>query len=135
MRIRTGRILGRHWHITAFVRPGQRRFLRPINDFWEASVFTTLVRALRIFERSMIEAISRTVAIVIERKQAEAEREEMLVREQAAREQAENANRVKDEFLAVVSHELRTPLTAITGWANILLEGKVPGSTRLRGLQ
>jgi CheY-like chemotaxis protein len=59
----------------------------------------------------------------------------MLIREQAAREQAERANRVKDEFLAVVSHELRTPLTAITGWANILLEGKVPESGQLRALQ
>jgi signal transduction histidine kinase len=72
-------------------------------------------RALGIFERSMIDAISRTVAIVIERKQAEAVREEMLIREQVAREQAKSANRVKDEFLAVVSHELRTSLTAITG--------------------
>jgi PAS domain S-box-containing protein len=98
-------------------------------------VYYSRPRSPGIFERSMIEAISRTVAIVIERKQAEAEREEMLVREQAAREQAESANRVKDEFLAVVSHELRTPLTAITGWANILLEGKVPESDQLRALQ
>jgi signal transduction histidine kinase len=73
----------------------------------------------------MIEKVTRTVALAIERKQAEAEREELLIREPAAREQAERANRVKDEFLAVVSHELRSPLTAISGWANLLLEGKM----------
>jgi signal transduction histidine kinase len=39
------------------------------------------------------------------RKQAEAEREQLLVREQAARSEAEAANRSKDEFLAIVSHE------------------------------
>jgi PAS domain S-box-containing protein len=98
-------------------------------------VYYRRTRAPGTFERSMIEAISHTVAIVIERKQAEAEREEMLIREQVAREQAESANRVKDEFLAVVSHELRTPLTAITGWANMLLDGKVPESAQLRALQ
>src|SRR5262249_6258781 len=40
--------------------------------------------------------------------------------EQAARQEAEAANRSKDEFLAMVSHELRTPLTPILGWAGIL---------------
>ncbi|HLL90568.1 MAG TPA: ATP-binding protein, partial [Tepidisphaeraceae bacterium] len=39
---------------------------------------------------------------------------------EAARAEAEQANRVKDEFLAVVSHELRTPLTSVLGWANLL---------------
>jgi PAS domain S-box-containing protein len=57
------------------------------------------------------------------RKQAEAEREELLLRERAARETAEAATRSKDEFLAVVSHELRSPLNAILGYAALLRYG------------
>ena len=44
----------------------------------------------------------------------------LLVAEQNARREAENANRAKDEFLAVVSHELKTPLHAIAGWNRVL---------------
>ncbi|MBD3885030.1 response regulator [Phormidium tenue FACHB-886] len=57
---------------------------------------------------------------ITKQKQADAEREQLLIREQAAREQAETANRIKDEFLAVLSHELRSPLNPILGWAKIL---------------
>lgn len=56
---------------------------------------------------------------VAERKQAEEERARLLVREQAARAEAEQANRTKDEFLSTLSHELRTPLTAILGWSHL----------------
>src|SRR5262249_19933449 len=86
-------------------------------------------------EQWMIERVTHTVALAIERKQTEAEREELLIREQSAREQAERANGVKDEFLAVVSHELRTPLTAISGWAHVLLEGETTGADQLHGLE
>jgi PAS domain S-box-containing protein len=59
------------------------------------------------------------------RKQAEAEREELLLSERAARETAEAATRSKDEFLAVVSHELRSPLNAILGYAALLRYGRM----------
>ncbi|MEW6497317.1 MAG: PAS domain S-box protein, partial [Cyanobacteriota bacterium] len=59
------------------------------------------------------------------RKLAEAEREQLLAREQAAREQAETANRIKDEFLAVLSHELRSPLNPILGWSRLLQDRKL----------
>ncbi|MGG6268076.1 hybrid sensor histidine kinase/response regulator [Leptolyngbya sp. AN03gr2] len=45
--------------------------------------------------------------------------------ERVAREQAEAANRIKDEFLAILSHELRTPLSPILGWTKLLRSGKV----------
>jgi signal transduction histidine kinase/DNA-binding response OmpR family regulator len=73
--------------------------------------------------RLYAEAQRHTIALqqeVAERKLAEEERAQMLIREQAARAEAEQANRTKDEFLATLSHELRTPLTAILGWSHLL---------------
>jgi len=52
-----------------------------------------------------------------------------------AREAAETANRVKDEFLATVSHELRTPLNAIMGWTHLLTRGKLDEETFAHGLE
>ncbi|HEV2905124.1 MAG TPA: PAS domain S-box protein, partial [Pyrinomonadaceae bacterium] len=59
------------------------------------------------------------------RKRAEEERVALLLREQNARAEAEAANRLKDEFLAIVSHEVRTPLNSIVGWIQMLRSGKL----------
>src|SRR6185295_16235794 len=52
-----------------------------------------------------------------------------------ARNEAEKANRLKDEFLATLSHELRTPLTAMLGWLTMLRGGKLDGETSSRALE
>ena len=76
-------------------------------------------------ESGKLQSVLSLVLDITERKQAEEERDRLLVREQEARKEAEQANRSKDEFLATVSHELRTPLTSILGWARLLASGEV----------
>jgi signal transduction histidine kinase/ActR/RegA family two-component response regulator len=70
-----------------------------------------------------------------ELQRAERERSRLLALEQAARREAEEANRTKDEFLAMLSHELRTPLNAILGWAQVLRSGKLEEAAADRALE
>ena len=72
---------------------------------------------------------------VTARKAAEAEREQLLQQEQAARAEAQRANRIKDEFLAVLSHELRSPLNPILGWTQLLQNGKLNAARQAEALK
>ncbi|MGV0024605.1 hybrid sensor histidine kinase/response regulator [Phormidesmis priestleyi] len=71
------------------------------------------------------EDITDRVLLEAKRQQTKAELNHVLKLEQAARTEAERANQIKDEFLAVLSHELRTPMNPILGWANLLRQGKL----------
>ncbi|MDB9377867.1 hybrid sensor histidine kinase/response regulator [Nodularia sphaerocarpa] len=75
-----------------------------------------------------------TCTDIHEQKQILEERAHLLELEQIAREKAETANRIKDEFLAVLSHELRTPLNAILGWSKLLQTRTFDQAKRLQAL-
>lgn len=75
------------------------------------------------------------VADISDRKRLEEERTRLLTSEQAARADAEAANRMKDEFLATLSHELRTPMNAISGWTHLLRTRKFNEATIARALE
>jgi len=77
---------------------------------------------------SCAEVVARLAAIAIEGAR--------LYREaDAARVEAEAANRAKDEFLSTLSHELRNPLNAVAGWAKVLEGGQLSGEQSRRAVQ
>ena len=81
---------------------------------------------------------SRFIGIMLDitdRRRADLERNELLQRESSARRAAEDAARLKDQFLATLSHELRTPMSAVLGWLHLLRSGKLKPDQEAQALE
>jgi PAS domain S-box-containing protein len=88
-------------------------------------VFATMPQRARITPLTSGDRVVGTVTViddVSERVASEQELRKQIEAQQMARNAAEKALRIKDEFLATLSHEIRTPLNAVLGWARILSE-------------
>ncbi|MBW4679321.1 MAG: PAS domain S-box protein [Microcoleus vaginatus WJT46-NPBG5] len=89
---------------------------------------TVNVRSFTSDDLHLLQLVAERVALAIDRAN-------LYEAEQHARTQAEAANRIKDEFLAIVSHELRTPLNSILGWSQMLRSQKLNDAIRAKALE
>ena len=88
-----------------------------------------------VYEEDNQQVIQCNIRVITDRKRADAERKLLLESAQSAREEADAANILKDEFLAILSHELRTPLTSILGWSKMLEAGKLDEQDSKRAIE
>jgi PAS domain S-box-containing protein len=106
---------------TTFMADGQEYFqeFQFVTDVTDAQCWVAVRSARLVSEQKTFLGYVGTIENITERRQAEAANAQ-VIREQAARQEAETANRMKDEFIAILSHELRTPLNSILGWSHLL---------------
>ena len=126
--LRSGQVVGLANHTTLIARNGKELPISdsaaPIRD--DAGKILGVVLVFRDITESRRAEIELSVAI--------AEREQLHDDERAARAEAERANHIKDDFIAMVSHELRTPLNAILSWTQLLSDRPSDADTVKRGL-
>jgi PAS domain S-box-containing protein len=88
-----------------------------------------------VYEEDGQQVIQCNIRDISERKRSQAECTRLLASAMAAQAEADRANGLKDEFLAILSHELRTPLTSILGWSNLLAAGNLDEAAAKRALE
>lgn len=105
------------------------------HEFERIGQKTMLLNARKIIQVGGIQRILVAIDDITERKQFETERSQLLTQEQSARQEAEAANRAKDDFLSNLSHELRNPLNIMLGWSKILRTHKLDEAAVERALE
>lgn len=88
-----------------------------------------------VYEEGNHQVIQCNIRDITDRKLVEEERRQLLESCQVAEAEADAANGIKDEFLALLSHELRTPLTSILGWSHLLASGALDDEESKRALE
>lgn len=134
-------LAGGQWNIPALRRmldelprqTGRAEDVQLEHDFARVGRRTLLVNARRLAGEGGHESILLAFEDRTAARDTEIEREALLALEQQARQRAEQADRIKDEFMATLSHELRGPLTSMVGWVHVLSAAGLDEATREHG--
>ena len=123
-------------HVLARLRRGERvehfETVRMRKDGTAIDISLTVSPVLSA--TGVVVGASKIARDISDRKRMERELAALLAREREARAAAEDANRLKDDFLAVLSHELRTPLNTAMGWVRLIEAGQLAPADSQKGI-